>query len=64
MATLPADLDLLEIVTSYEDLVNGFYTWLHERLQDLHGPALKELEDLYQKFDLARGRRTAPGGEQ
>lgn len=62
MATLPADLDLLEIVNSYENFVNDFYAWLHERLQDLHGPALKELGDLYQQFDLVRGRRTAKDG--
>ena len=56
MATITADIDLLEVVKPYEDLVNDFYSWLHERLQRLHDSELTELEDLYQQFESVRER--------
>jgi hypothetical protein len=63
MAALPADLDLLEVVISYKEIVNSFYAWLHQRLQEIHEPDLKGLEDPELRFNAARGSGTARDSE-
>ena len=46
IANLNSDPKLHTIVSSYGGLVETFYEWLENRIQEIHAPAFQELDEL------------------
>jgi len=46
IANLNSDPKLHTIVSSYGGLVESFYEWLENRIQEIHAPAFQELDEL------------------
>jgi hypothetical protein len=46
IANLNSDLKLHTIVSTYGSLVESFYKWLENRIQEIHASAFQELEEL------------------
>ncbi len=47
---LSENLSLRAIVEAYAKLVEGFYLWLQERMEDLHAEEFREVHELQKRL--------------
>jgi hypothetical protein len=59
LAPLHSNPELDEIVSSYADLVESFYTWLEKRMHEIHSSAFQELDDLQNQLRVVQAARAA-----
>jgi hypothetical protein len=58
LATLNSDPELHTVVLSYGSLVESFYEWLENRVQDIHASAFQELDDLQNQLRAIQNKQT------
>src|ERR1700694_410738 len=56
LSTACSHVRLREVVTTYHDQVEQFYSWLGERMAQVHAVAFKELAELQEEFQRVKGQ--------
>jgi hypothetical protein len=56
-ASSAPDIDLLDLVEEYDELIRGFYEWFDTRVQEIHRDALDEYDQLDAAVEEAWRRR-------
>jgi hypothetical protein len=56
LSTACSHVRLLEVITTYHDQVEKFYSWLGERMAQVHAVAFKEVAELQEQYQIIKGQ--------